>query len=367
MRQSLQCVWALTQLRSVNIECDGVNTTPLHLDSFQGLSGMAQLSSLCLMGPYLSVMLAGQWPYWKEGEEPVPGLTALTQLQVLKLQGAGGFTDYGGKVQPSVLAVFANLQHPTLQGVHINVPSFKTGAKGLLRLLPQLQQLTGLELRVACLEAASPTALTALTASSNLKYLSLFNTRLPGGADTWQQVFAANCSRLEEVSLIGSDNLECLKFKLTDLQCIVQRCPNLKAFSFQDATAEAVPLLTGLTMLYTIEFDDDFVRALVQQLGGLRDLHLADTRLCTPDTLLELTRLQQLTRLKLGYKYWREDKSYYLTEPVEFVQQVRPNTRLLNACCFIAFFSKYSPSCFWEHTVRPSTAATYHPRLSCRV
>ena len=59
MGQSLRCVWALKQLRSVDIDCDGGRRPPpLHPGSFEGLSGMTQLSSLSLRVSYLSVVAA---------------------------------------------------------------------------------------------------------------------------------------------------------------------------------------------------------------------------------------------------------------------------------------------------------------------
>lgn len=60
-----------------------------------------------------------------------------------------------------------------------------------------------------------------------------------------------------------------------------------------------MPLLTGLTKLHITDEDDNLVCALVQQLSGLRDLQLDDTRNCTPDGLLELAGMQQLTRLAI--------------------------------------------------------------------
>ena len=85
---SLRCLWALTQLRSVEINC-GCGTRPVHPGSFEGLSGMTQLSSLCVRAPSLFLMSADQegsrWrPY--SDQEALPGLRSLTQLQVLSLQ-----------------------------------------------------------------------------------------------------------------------------------------------------------------------------------------------------------------------------------------------------------------------------------------
>jgi hypothetical protein len=167
--ESIQHVWALTQLRSVEIDCSQ-GDMPLHPYSFQGLLGMTQLSSFSLTSPALCVMSAYQpsdmWP----GEEPVPGLTALIQLQVLKLQRTGNDTS---KLQPSLLSAFANLQHLVLH--FRDVFPFRTGRYDLLTLLPQLQQLTGLEMSMRdCLKSRSLCAsLTALTANSRLKLSQL--------------------------------------------------------------------------------------------------------------------------------------------------------------------------------------------------
>jgi hypothetical protein len=244
-------------------------------------------------------------------QEALPGLRSLTQLQVLSLQQHQDRSSfYVNGVQPSLLAGFTNLKHLALQFEELVPPA--TGAQDLLSLLPQLQRLTALELHIESLQAASHTAFTALTASSNLKYLSLAGSRLPGGI--WQQVFAPGSSRLlqlEEVSLPSvSPGLN-----PTDVECIARCCPNLKAFGFEGATAESLPLLTGLTKLRTTDVGDDFVCALVQQLSGLRDLHLSDTRNCTPDGLLELTGLQQLTRLTF-------DNQQYESDDIELVQKV---------------------------------------------
>lgn len=230
----------------------------------------------------------------------MPGLTRLTQLKVLKLQPP--LDAFSGNLQPSLLSAFTNLEHLTLQFNHL-IPS-TTGAQHLLAILPQLQQLTALKLQMDSPDMQAPpqAALTALTANSNLRHLSLDETTLPYGVRL-QQVFAPNTNRLlqlEELSLLDKSVME--ELDLSDIECIARCCPNLKAFSFKGVMAEEVPLLTGLTKLHCGDTDvtgvnDDFVCALVQQLSGLRDLHLYNTGTCTADGLLALTGLQQLTRL----------------------------------------------------------------------
>lgn len=95
MRQSIRCVWGLTQLRSVAIDCNG-DARPLHPESFHGLSSTTQLSSFYLLAPSLCLMSAGQpdgpleGGYWRpySKQDALPGLSSLTQLQVLKMQQA---------------------------------------------------------------------------------------------------------------------------------------------------------------------------------------------------------------------------------------------------------------------------------------
>jgi hypothetical protein len=251
-------------------------------------------------------------------------LSSLTQLQVLNLQQVQHRTPaFFNGMQPSLLSGFTNLQHLALQFEALAPTA--TGAQYLLSLLPRLQQLTALELHIEGLQAAPLTVITALTASSNIRYPSLAGSRLPDGV--WQHVFAPDSSRLlqlEEVSLtvpwVHPD------LNLIDVECIARCCPNLKAFGLEGATAESLPLLAGLTKLHTTGVDDDFVCALVQQLSGLRDLHLDDTRKCTPDGLLELTGLQQLTRLKFGDQVNESGE-------IELVQQVRFGTMAVCTSC----------------------------------
>jgi hypothetical protein len=236
----------LTQLRSLDIQVAFL--MPLHPEAVQGLSGMTQLSSFCLSVPALCVMSADQ----STGEQPVtavPGLTVLTQLQVLKLTSTGGCR---GRLQPSLLSSFTNLQHLALEFPSL-VP-FGTGMQDVLSLLPQLQHLTALELHVDRLEAASHTALTALTANSRLKLLNLYRTKLP--RETWLQVFAPNTvgnrlSQLEGLSLMCSIDPE-PALEYSDLERIAHCCPNLRSLSFElqrGVTVEPQPLLTGFTKL----------------------------------------------------------------------------------------------------------------------
>jgi hypothetical protein len=121
----------------------------------------------------------------------------------------------------------------------------------------------------------------------------------------WQHVFAPNTAgnrlpQLEGLSLWWTEP----RLDLGDIEHIARCCPNLRAFTLQGAKKESLPLLTGLTKLHTTEVHDDvdddevdFVHALVKQLSGLRDLEL-ESKSCTSQVLLELTGLQQLTRLK---------------------------------------------------------------------
>lgn len=199
MRQSIRCVWGLTQLRSVAIDCNG-DTRPWHPESFHGLSSTTQLSSFYLRAPSLCLMSAGQpdgpleGGYWRpySKQDALPGLSSLTQLQVLKMQQAKCQNPSFGFVKglkSSMLSAFSNIEHLPVALHFENLEPPATGAQDVLSLLPQLQQLKALELRIQGLKSCPHTALTALTASSNLRYLSLDGSRLPCGA-VWQQVFA---------------------------------------------------------------------------------------------------------------------------------------------------------------------------------
>lgn len=185
-------------------------------------------------------------------------------------------------LQAALLSAFTNLEHLVLHFAAV-VP-YQTGTQDLLTLLPQLQQLTALELRMAhCLKARYlRTSLTALTASTRLQCLNLDCTLFPSKA--WQHVFAPSNTvgnRLPQLEGLSLWNIE-PSLSVSDIECIVRCCPNLKAFSFQGAgkmaailPADAVPLLKGLTKMHTTHVNDDFVQAVVQQLSGLRDLELA--------------------------------------------------------------------------------------------
>jgi len=233
--------------------------------------------------------------------------SCLTALKVLRLS-------YGRCwFRPSVLSGLVNLQRLDLScnelGEKLSVP-----AAELLAILPQLQQLTTLNLGNLDLSQQledTPQALqkfSALTASSRLRRLYLSGTSIDSSAALWQHVFPCNrqLPHLDRLKLDG----QVPSLQIGSLQRLVQCCPALQVLyisGHQDAPDQdgAPPLaslqqLSALTCLCITQLTDRMASETLALLTGLRSLRVYGVGGLTASGLQQLTALRQLTMLRFN-------------------------------------------------------------------
>jgi hypothetical protein len=202
------------------------------------------------------------------------------------------------------------------------------GVIAFLSHLGNLQHLTHLELHSMFVSRpwepthgrSAPTAVfTALTASSSLQHLELRDVWMPPGA--LQHVFPPGQQRPELRTVVLSECLLPQGVEADDVSTLVACCGNLQRFELlccdTDPVAELPaellrPLvrlsqqLTHLTLNYVV--DSDVPQTLVQ-LTELRALEVATPNSLSELGLLQLTQLQQLTKLKV-YLGAADDRKY---------------------------------------------------------
>jgi hypothetical protein len=259
-------------------------------------------------------------------QEQICGMSQLRELELQLAEGdevwAGKFSglqhltrlavrsDFGspGSVEAAALANLPRLRNLMIFDVAI---AGESPAAALLQALGQLQELTWLRLSgvLDSLTAPAP-AYSALTGSSRLQHLALFDSQLPPGA--WQHVFARPRPALQELAVHNH-----AMRSPRDVESIVTACPGLQRltleFGSSTALAEAqsqqmlAPLarLSQLSMFEVKNVDDAAVAAAsaaLAQLSGLRSLSLFDFHAdLTTAGLLVLTALQSLTFLSAYY------------------------------------------------------------------
>jgi hypothetical protein len=187
----------------------------------------------------------------------------------------------------------------------------------LLSLLQHLTQLTRLYLghSLTCTKDATPpaAAYAAPTSSTKLQSLNISKCRLPAGV--WQHMFPAG-RRLPHLRTIDASHVE---QPAEDLFCaapapncapLVSCCPGLQVLllAFLQYSAGQLVPLQGLRKLRVLTLQDPYTRNMsarmleeVCHLTGLQSFGLGLREMGSADgQLLQLTKLQQLTRLKIG-------------------------------------------------------------------
>jgi hypothetical protein len=172
--------------------------------------------------------------------------------------------------------------------------------------LQQLTHLSFTDVTWASIHYANPpaTAFSALTASRKLQHLSLYGCTMLQGL--WQHIFPTGkqLPRLRELN-IAFVEYTCGSAAMAAGSHLVSCCPSLQHFDMQflHHRVELLSALSRLTGLHTlcllVDFDDaDEALGAVCQLTGLRQLDLASPSMEEALPLLQLTQLQQLTRLE---------------------------------------------------------------------
>jgi hypothetical protein len=192
-----------------------------------------------------------------------PDLPAMTALQHLELQ-------YNPQTDPSLLFDLTLLTHLE---IFMNGDQFKPAHMALLlRVLPELQQLEHLDLKM-CLDRWElehpvpplPVAVgqcSALTSSTSLVSLSLDGVHLPDGCGS--QLFGHQLPQLRKfaVRLPAPDTLspeQCLAQE--DVNALVESCPHLEQLLLVNVVQRGVDFnaLKGLQHLTSLTVGGDFV------------------------------------------------------------------------------------------------------------
>jgi hypothetical protein len=230
----------------------------------------------------------------------LPGLQHLTRLQLTH----NGDIDF----EPAALAGKTLLQHLVLQV--LKLPDDTTGETQLLSQLQDLQQLTCLMFDVFGSGVGSgvpyppAAAYSALMASSKLQHLDVAWCCLPTAV--WQHILPTSrqLPLLQVLNVSHVKDPEYVHAAAPEGTRLVSCCPGLQSLQMQGLKHIAVGLagLQGLSGLHTLHLEraDGSTDQLngVLQLTGLQDLQV---RVATDEQVglfLQLTQLQQLTRLQ---------------------------------------------------------------------
>jgi len=238
-----------------------------------------------------------------------PDVGRIRSLQVLKLKEC--------RVDPGLLPGLTQLLTLHLASVTLQTSAAGTAAVALLDALASLKQLQDLAIRhvvgdsrtaIGGLDWPPPSpAYAALTASSQLQVLELYQLNLPEGA--CQHMFAAGqqLPKLERLVIewlppdmrSGYDGMLCSE----DIACLVSCCPNLRSLDLNvqpDAHLADLPQLSALTALEVTGTSEDAIKN-IAGCTGLLKLSLASDSdwgiAIQQQWLLPLTALRQLTGL----------------------------------------------------------------------
>jgi len=180
----------------------------------------------------------------------------------------------------------------------------------LLAVLGRLTQLQHLQFgHMSSHWPQSPSAYTALTASSQLQQLYLYNCALC--ADIWRYVFRYD-QKLPQLHTFGVSQPanrglpSASGLTAADLRALVWCCPALRDLELDlqlDIPLEELTLLTGLTRLQVEPVTEQSFGSLAA-LTSLRELRLSSYVKISGGTWLMLTCLQQLTRLVSNEGSW---------------------------------------------------------------
>jgi hypothetical protein len=297
------------ELSSFDMSVQGISIAALaqqltHLAiSLQLLGGQARRSRQIRGLPQLQELTLEH-----DGDDEVLGAGGLAGLRhLMKLFFHKQSSAMHGCLEPSVFADLPQLQQLVLYDVDI------AGAPAtLLQELERLQQLTRLSLSEVLDSDTAPApvpAYSALTASSRLQCLALYDCTLPPGA--WQHVFSAQRPELQELMVA-----DCGRFSALDVESMVSAGPGLRRLERRDwrgstlyaqpqqmsqlVPAAVVPLsrLSQLSGLHLSGVDDAVAGAVLAQLSGLCSLSMwSNSSRLSVAGLLALTTLHQLTSL----------------------------------------------------------------------
>jgi hypothetical protein len=279
------------------------------------LNGLQQLT-------YLELLVCLEGPDQQPVMQPLQALTRLAHLRVAPLYSSGRLTiidnsiltgmrhltrlevSKGVEFEPDALAGKTRLQHLVLDRC---IAGAAAGASQVLVQLPQLQQLTHLEL-AGCFKAeheGNPpaAAFSALTAGSKLQHLDISGCTLPAAA--WQHVFPV----ARQLPHLRSLHIRCVRptdgsfSGAPDSSRLVSCCPGLQSLDmhFIQRSAEPLSPLQGLGALRTLRVSatQGYEELLaVGQLTRLREVDLTAFAPGSAEVLLpQLAQLKELTAL----------------------------------------------------------------------
>jgi hypothetical protein len=291
----LRQVQQLTSLELFVDDCDAVS--PVARSPFmQPLQALTRLKVLCLSVD--AVFPASLFS----------GMQHLTRLHV-----------ECGSYDPDMLAGKTQLRHLS------NPFCSFCGAAATARLLSHLQHLQGLtylhldgEERGFAEEPHAPAAsYSALTASSKLQELVFIDDVVPAGA--WQHIFPAGrqLPHLQSLDISKAVRPVGGYASTPEGSRLVSCCPGLQRLAMVDlrSSADYLAALQGLSELHTLHFSHSNqvqgVLEAVCQLTGLQELQVEFSNTPVAQELLQLTALQQLTKLR--YITQRTDKEVTLS------------------------------------------------------
>jgi hypothetical protein len=257
---------------------------------------------------------------------------ALSGLQQLTLLELGSKVGYHLQIEPAVLACVPQLKRLVIYNAGLAGEEDGTGVTEFLSHLGALQQLAHLELHSMFQQGADARAavFTALTASSKLEHLELRDVVLP--PRTWEYLFPPQQQQQQQRSALRevavSDCLQPEGVEADDVGMLITCCQDIQRLELVYAPFTVPPadmpreLLRPLVQLsqqlthLTVNYVDDYdATETLVHLTKLRALKVTTPNSLSELGLLQLTQLQQLTKLKV-YLGAADDKKF------EFKQQV---------------------------------------------
>jgi hypothetical protein len=208
-----------------------------------------------------------------------------------------------------------------LRRLYVWVPAVEGGADGVAALLSYVGRMQFMErLMLAGESSSAATALgvsdrelgRAVTASGNLEYLDLTGLKLPRSA--WVHLFTVGqqLPKLHEFKLCFADiSAFGDLFDCSALEQMVACCPAITSLSFQtmglfkpDVSLAPLLRLQGLADLQCLHVNDGAgTVGVLACMSSLTRLHVCAARGFTNNGLLQLTALQGLQELGVGYGF----------------------------------------------------------------
>jgi hypothetical protein len=286
LSSSLEHLSDLTTLESLSLAGPTAEHEQLEPAALRGIYSLHGLTCLALHNT--SPLPAAQvWPWMH--------LTTLLRLELVHA---------GSAAELAALGKLTQLQHLAVEDM--------ASLEALLEVLPQLQQLTHLDISQSLQDHPEAAKFYDLTASRNLRCLRhAFPHQSYLDAQVWDYPFLLGRPVLAQLTCLQADS----SFPLP-LHKVVRRCPNLQQLRFsvcashtdaQEPGQHPITALQQLQHLTSLElvnkhhlmFSGSSVSTALSKLTVLRRLHISNVTVAPPGDLVSLAALQQLTSLQV--------------------------------------------------------------------